>query len=166
MVLLMGKIKSIEIVRNVPLELIEAEIDKLDGTVRTKSDIVVKKRLELIRYRYKGLSMIVATDLLRINIQTGYNWQSVWNQFGMDGLISLPLSGRPSLLDSNQMSQVVEVVKKDHMSTDQIVSYIKEEYGVDYTPTQIKNKMFKMGLKYTVSEISFDNSMKKSGYWS
>ena len=163
----MGRGKTIEIIRSVPLELIEAEIDKLDGTVRTKSDIVIKKRLELIRYRYKGLSMVVATDLLRINVQTGYNWQSVWNQYGMDGLISLPLSGRPALLDSDQMNHVIDVVKNEPMSTDQIVSYIKEQYGVEYTTAQIKDKMLKMGLKYTISEItSLDNTTKKSGYWS
>ncbi len=93
----MARTEMIQIKMSVPIELLEREIDKLEETGDTWNDKLLKKQLELIRYRYLGMTMITATKLLRVNLQTGYNWQSVWNESGLDGLRELSANSSPRM---------------------------------------------------------------------
>lgn len=141
----MARTETIQIKKTVPIELLEQEIDKLDGTTRTWNEILLKKQLELIRCRYLGMTMITATKLLRVNLQAGYNWQSVWNESGIEGLRELSSKASPRM-GTKEMWDVANVACERDMSTGDVAVYIKSNYGIDLSVSQIKKRFLKMGL--------------------
>ncbi|MDO5861661.1 MAG: helix-turn-helix domain-containing protein [Thermoplasmata archaeon] len=141
----MARTETIQIRKAVPIEFLEQEIDGLDGTSRAWNDILLKKQLELVRYRYLGMTMITATKLLRVNLQTGYNWQSAWNESGIEGLRALNAKSSPRM-DAEEMRSVADAACENGMSTEDVADYIRENYGIDMSVSQVKRKLFRMGL--------------------
>lgn len=143
----MGDVETIPIARTVPLETIETEIDRLDS-VAGKTLSKTRRRLELVRLRYKGYSMAEATTILGVNLQTGYNWQAIWNEKGMDGLAPRVSTGRPGKLTKEQKEVFVKAVVSEMMTTNEARAFVKERFGVEYTYKQVDLILKKAGLRH------------------
>ena len=157
----MARKESILIDMTIPLKTIESEIDRL-RTTGSRSDAAMARRLELIRYRYKGLSVVQSADLLRVNIQSGYNWQAAWNRGGIEALRSGTSTGRPPLVTPQQLEFVAKRAHFEKWNTRQVRQDIKLQFGVDYTPAQIRDKLTDIGMRF----VQNDGSDKSDdGFW-
>lgn len=143
----MGDVETIPIQRKVPLEDIEEEIDRLDSMAgKTVSN--TRRRLEFVRLRYKGRSVAEATDIMGINLQTGYNWQASWNESGMDGIVPGVSTGRPARLTDDQKTRLADTVDRELMTTNEARRYVKDEFGVEYSYKQVSVILRKLGLRH------------------
>ena len=98
--------------------------------------------------RYRGYSVTEASDALGINIQTGYNWQTAWNDRGVDSLIPKVSTGRPSSMTDDQKRLLMEQVSKKNMTTNDVRRFISERMKIDYSEKQVHVILKKMGFRH------------------
>ena len=123
-------------------------VEELDGRIRSfEKGVRVLKRLYFVRYRYDGDSVEEAAKKVGVTKMVGYQWQDRWNRDGVEGLVPRFAGGRPSKLGEKQKKVLIAYLKeRDDWKTDEVRGFILEEFGVDYTPKQVRVilKGFKM----------------------
>lgn len=146
----MTNIEHVEIVKHVPLDELEALIDSIES--RNDLTPVEKRRmvqrLSFIRLRYKGYSVAESADILDINRQSGYNWQSAWNNGGSEALKPGFDGGAPSKLTPEQKKDLASYVDGRELCTESVVEHVERSYGVRYSGMQISRILRKEGLVY------------------
>jgi len=103
--------------------------------------------LYFVRYRYNGDSVEEAAGKVGVTKMVGYEWQERWNEQGVEGLVPRFGGGRPSKLSEDQKSTLKTYLReRDDWTTIEVREFILEEFGVEYTPKQIRVilKGFKM----------------------
>lgn len=108
----MANTERIGVVRHIPLDGLDELIDSIglqDDLIPAEKKRMVQ-RLSFIRLRYKGYSVAESADILKINRQSGYNWQSAWNSGGPDALKPGFGGGAPSRLTSEQRGELATYV--------------------------------------------------------
>jgi transposase len=104
-----------------------------------ENDVKVLKRLYFIKNRYSGLTVEQASKLVGISKPVEYIWQSRWNEKGYDGLIPRYAGGRPSKLDQDQKDRLNQLLgQKSVWTTEEVRLLVEKEFGVEYTPKQIR----------------------------
>lgn len=160
----MANTEHVKIDKSVSLETIEGWIEnpaKIPSLNRTDEDgntvtiyptsvesKRIVERLKFVRLRYKGYSVAEATDILGVNRQSGYNWQSKWNDSGIAGLYPGFDGGAPSKLTPKQKDDLVAYVEAREMCTEEIVDYVRTAYSVEYTGVHISRILKSKGLVY------------------
>jgi putative transposase len=139
----MVKTEMYPIVRLVPVEELDRRIRSLEKDTR------VLKRLYFVRYRYDGDSVEEASKKVGVTKMVGYQWQQRWNQDGVEGLVPRFAGGRPSKLDEEQKKALRACLEeRDDWTTGEVKDLIIKEFGVEYTPKQVRVILrgFKMKL--------------------
>jgi len=124
--------------------------EELQKRIKTlENDVKVLKRLYFIKYRYNGLTVGQAGKLVGISKPVGYIWQSRWNEKGYDGLIPRYAGGRPSKLDQDQKDRLNQLLgQKSVWATEEVRLLVEKEFGVEYTPKQIRIIVKTLGMRY------------------
>ena len=116
-------------------------------TLETNTKVL--QRLYFIKYRYDGLSVEKASNLVGVAKPIAYTWQKRWNDGGYEGLIPRYAGGRPSKLSESQREQLKLLLKeKDSWTTDEVRLLILNEFGVEYTLKQVRIIVKKLGMRY------------------
>jgi transposase len=139
---------EIDIVKHVPLEDLEKTVREYERGRSTARVARMKERLIFIRMRYKGYSVEEAASNSGFTLVTGYAVQKLWNEGGMAALEPNFGGGRISKLTDEQRDELKDVLSITPMPTRDVHSYIKEEYGIDYTMKQVWEILTKMGLHH------------------
>ena len=138
----MSKPEQIPLQRRMSQEELHKRIKNLEH------DVKVLKRLYFIKYRYNGLTVEQASQLVGISKPVGYIWQSRWNEEGYEGLIPKYAGGRPSKLDQNQKEKLRQLLsQKQVWTTEEVRILIEKEFGVEYTPKQIRIIVKAIGMR-------------------
>lgn len=124
--------------------------EELQKRIRTlENDVKVLKRLYFIKYRYGGLTVEQASELVGVSKPVGYIWQSRWNEEGYEGLIPKYAGGRPSKLDQNQKEKLRQLLSQKHVwTTDEVRLLIEKQFNVEYTLKQIRIIVKTFGMRY------------------
>ena len=124
-------------------------VQELDRRIMTlEKDTRVLKALYFVRYRYEGKSVEEAGKLVGISKNNAYIWQERWNESGYDGLIPRFAGGKPSKLSEEQKLDLKVRLSSGSYKTEEVREMIHTNYGVEYTPKQVRVIMRKMGLNY------------------
>jgi putative transposase len=142
----MPKPEQVSIRRCMAPEELDHRIKELERYAR------VLKRLRFIRYRYQGFSVETSAHLVGITKSVGYTWQKRWNDSGYEGLMPRHGGGRPTKLSEVQREQLkVLLLQRDRWTTGEVKDLINREFGVEYTPKQIRIILKKLGMGYARS---------------
>jgi putative transposase len=137
----MPKPEQVSIRRLLPSEELDVRIKELEKYAR------ILKRLRFIRYRYQGFSVETSAHLVGITKSVGYTWQKRWNEGGYEGLMPRHGGGRPTKLSQAQIEQLkVLLLQRDRWTTSEVKDLINREFGVEYTPKQIRIILKKLGI--------------------
>jgi putative transposase len=151
----MPKPEQVSIQRCMTPEELDFRIKELEKYSR------ILKRLRFIRYRYQGFSVETSAHLVGITKSVGYTWQRKWNDGGYEELIPRHGGGRPTKLSEVQKEQLkVLLFQRDRWTTSEVKDLINREFGVEYTPKQIRIILKKLGMGHARSSA---NSIPESG---
>lgn len=129
----MPKPEQIQIRRHMSLEELNRTIKILERCAK------ILKRLYFVKYRYQGMSVDAATSRVGITKSVGYTWQNRWNEGGYDGLVPKHAGGRPSKLSNTQREKLKGILSsKINWTTAEVKDIILHEFGVEYTPKQVR----------------------------
>ena len=129
----MPKPEQIQIRRHMSLEELNRNIRILERYAK------VLKRLYFVKYRYHGMSVEAAASRVSITKSVGYTWQNRWNEGGYDGLVPKHAGGRPSKLSNAQREELKGILSsKISWTTAEVKEIILHEFGVEYTPKQVR----------------------------
>ncbi len=139
----MSKPEQIPLQRHMSQEELQKRIKTLEN------DVKVLKRLYFIKYRYGGLTVEQASELVGVSKPVGYIWQSRWNEEGYEGLIPKYGGGRPSKLDQDQKDTLRQLLsQQDLWTTDEVRLLIEKQFNVEYTAKQIRIIVKNLGMRY------------------
>ncbi|MCJ7444095.1 MAG: helix-turn-helix domain-containing protein [Methanotrichaceae archaeon] len=139
----MSKPEQIPLQRHMSKEELQKRIKTLEN------DVKVLKRLYFIKYRYGGLTVEQASELVGVSKTVGYIWQSRWNEEGYEGLIPKYAGGRPSKLDQDQKDKLRQLLSQKHVwTTEEVRLLIEKQFSVEYTPKQIRIIVKNLGMRY------------------
>ena len=110
----------------------------LDKVNEMERKVKIIKKLYFILDLYEGMEVKTASKKHEIGYMTGKRWKDPWNEGGFDGLERKKGSGAKSRLTEEQLKVVYELIKEGKLLTkQQIYSFIKKEYHVEYSLRQI-----------------------------
>ncbi|MCR3884541.1 helix-turn-helix domain-containing protein [Methanotrichaceae archaeon M04Ac] len=137
----MPKPEQVSIRRCMAAEELDDRIKELEKWAR------VLKRLRFIRYRYQGFSVETSAHLVGITKSVGYTWQKRWNDGGYEGLIPRHGGGRPTKLSEAERGRLELLLRqRDRWTTMEVRDLVKGQFGVEYTPKQIRIILKKLGI--------------------
>ncbi|MDR1405337.1 MAG: transposase [Candidatus Methanoplasma sp.] len=142
----MAGVEQIEISKPVDIGAVESRIK--DITVESRKQRKACERLEFIRLRYLGYSVPEACSIKGITIQTGYNWQKAWNEDGMDSVVPNYGGGRPASMTKDQRERFRNAVDRDMMTTVEAGAFVKDNFGIEFTPKHIRSMLRSMGFRH------------------
>jgi len=129
----MPKPEQIQIRRHMSLGELNRNIRILERYAK------VLKRLYFVKYRYQGMGVEAAASRVGITKSVGYTWQNRWNEGGYDGLVPKHAGGRPSKLSNAQREDLKGILSsKIGWTTAEVKDIILHEFGVEYTPKQVR----------------------------
>lgn len=110
----------------------------LDKVNELERKVKIIKKLYFILDLYDEMDIKTASKKHGIGYMTGKRWKDQWNEGGFDGLERKKGSGAKSKLSEEQLKIVFELIKEGKIVTkNQIYSYIKDEFGIEYSLRQI-----------------------------
>jgi transposase len=121
--------------------------DELDGLLKDCSDPVLAQRLLFVSHLYDGDSVSVAGSKVRMVKNSAYIWAYRWNEKGVDGLLTLPKSGRPSKLSGEQKEELKELLSmRDDWTTREVRELILEDFDVEITMNGVYRMLRSWGM--------------------
>ena len=116
--------------------------------IRTEKNARILKRLYFIKYRYEGNSISGSAKMLGVASIVGRRWQKRWNEAGYEGLKPRFKGGRPAKISQQMKEQLIQILKtRNGWTTKQIRQLIINEFGVEYSLSQIHRILRKLGMK-------------------
>lgn len=138
----MARPENIAIERHMTAEELHKQIKSLE------KDVKVLQRLYFVKYRYDGVSVEKSAERVGISKPVAYIWQDRWNKEGYNGLKPRFAGGKPSKLSDHQKEQLQEILKKrDDWTTEAVKRLVLREFGVEYSPKQIRIILKSFGMK-------------------
>ncbi|MGB3944057.1 MAG: helix-turn-helix domain-containing protein [Methanothrix sp.] len=137
----MPKPEQVSIQRCMAAEELDDRIRELEKWAR------ILKRLRFIRYRYQGFTVENSAHLVGITKSVGYTWQKRWNDGGYDALMPKFGGGRPAKLSEAERGRLELLLRqRDRWTTMEVRDLVKGQFGVEYTPKQVRIILKKLGI--------------------
>ena len=134
----------------------------LDKINELERQVKIIKKLYFILDLYEGLTVKEASKKHCIGYMTGKRWKDQWNEGGFEGLKRKKGSGSKSKLTEEQLKTIFELIKEGKLLTkQQIYSFIKNEYHIEYSLRQIDRiAKKKLNCGYSKPYVIFKESPK------
>ncbi len=139
---------------SVPIGSIEVRMDALRRGEQTAVTKKALSRLGFVHLRYKGYSLPEAARIVGVTDQTGYNWQRIWNESGLDEIVPTYSGGRKSRLSDDQVRDAVRHIGGNAMTTAEARDYIAEAFGTEYSVKQVHIILAGSGLMHISRKAS------------
>jgi transposase len=113
------------------------------------------KRVKSILFYLGGKSPDDIVSTFDVGKKSVYRWIERYNKFGATGLLEGEHTGRPTLLDHEQLLQLADIIDSGPISygfesgvwTSQIIrEVIKQEFGVTYHDAHVRKILYKLGF--------------------
>lgn len=110
----------------------------LDKVNEMERQVKVIRKLYFILDLYDDMEIKTASKKHGIGYMTGKRWKDQWNEGGFEGLERKKGSGSKSRLSDEQLAMIYTLISEGKLLTkQQIYSFIKDEYGIEYSLRQI-----------------------------
>ena len=133
---------------SIPMEALSIRIQGLRLEEQTPRVVKAIKRIGFVQLRYQGFSVRRSAEIIGISTQTGYNWQSAWNECGMESVFPRYSGGRESRMTEEQRRALREAVSRGRMSTAEARDWLMDAYGLDYSMKQVHIIRGGLGLRH------------------
>lgn len=119
-----------------------------------------QKRIRLLAVSYilEGKSRYKAAEILNVSRRSVNEWASHYFKFGLAGLDAKKQTGRPAYISNLEKQQLINFIHNKSQSTDggrltgqDIVTYIKKEFGVQYQLNSVYNLLKSLGFSWITS---------------
>jgi len=132
---------------------IKTEMSKCKGTVR------YYERLIAIQYILEGHTIKEASDFVNVSYKTVHRWAKSCEEKGLKGLEPKFGGGRPSKLTFNQLVELDNyIMNHKGMTQTDVLTYIKNEYEIEYSLKQIGVIVEKLGYNYSKAYPRFSKT--------
>src|SRR2546421_31662 len=132
-----------------PIVLTPEQRRTLERRRKGTLDRRVYQRLTAVLTVAEGNSREEVAHLLGIGLTQLGEWLRVYRNKGLDALCTLHYKGDPGKLTARQVGQLKEKVSTGcFRNSDQIRQWIKDAFGVSYTPSGVKDLLKRVGVSY------------------
>lgn len=132
--------------------------DEIKEILKTNPDFLLATRLNIVYHVAKGHSSREVAEWYDVSFKQVISWVHRFEEYGIEGLENRPGRGRKSYLTDGDLNEIRNMIlqKKpidfginaNKWSGPIILSLIKEQFKVDYKPTQSYKLIDRMGLKF------------------
>lgn len=114
------------------------------------------RRLEAVWFLYRGYERKEIQVLLKLPGRTLRRWVNQFNTRGLDGLVTLPRSGRPRLMSSEEFSERTSALldSGEHISVVKLHGFLKEELACELSYSTVLRYMHGEGYSLKVPRRS------------
>lgn len=145
----MARPKTKDISKETSIDEVERNIAETRDCIGDKKLLKVLDRLEFVRLLLMGYGLQECCDIVGISKPTGYEWQKLWNEGGMDDIVPNFSGGVKGRLTDGQLEKLKAEVDKAKMTTAEARVYIAEEFEVEYSEKQVHVILSdKLGLRH------------------
>ncbi len=98
--------------------------------------------------KYQNISIAKASELLMKSYNWGKECMQRYDELGLDGLKTLPKSGRPLLLSNIRFKKIIDMTRRENGSVDpkQVMHNIKRKTEVKYHISNIRKRLHKFSF--------------------
>jgi transposase len=131
------------------IELSAKQRQEIERRRRAAKDRPVYQRLCALLWIDQGQTRQQVANLLGVTSRQVGEWLRIFRNKGVDQLCTLNHRGDPGLLKPAQVEQLKqEVAKGAFHSAEQARVWIKDHFGVSYSPTGIRDLLRRIGASY------------------
>lgn len=131
------------------LRLGKKQIEKLKKRHRQERDSRLTDRIKAIIYLGTGRSVVEVADLLFHTTKTIRRWLTIYQQDGIEQLLTLNYQGKQSSLTPQQERELAKHLDKNtYINSKGIRQYIKQKYGIEYSASGVKDLLARLGFVY------------------
>jgi transposase len=138
----------------IDFELEKQEIAVLEALHKTIRDKKIADRVKCVIALGKGHSFEEIEEFILINERTARRYFNTYKEKGEDGLILLKHRGRiPKLTQSQSEELKYHISENSYAKAIDIANYIKNKYGIDFTPEGLVITLHRLGFSYKKMKI-------------
>jgi transposase len=127
-------------------------ISKLKKMIKTEHNFKIKFKLNALIRAANGESIPKLSEEMGITKKAVYEWINLWNEQEIEGLKDLKRPGRPSVLNSDKLLKLSQILKeKAFFTTKDVKKIIFEEFGINLSLSWIA-KLLRNKLNLTLSK--------------
>ncbi len=104
-------------------------------------------RLQAAKMFGAGKTQADAVHRFKVSRTTASRWYRVWNSSGSDALRSTKATGRPSMVDIDDIDQFMATVNMDGQTTASLAVVIDVRFGVAYDQDHVCRILHRIGFK-------------------
>jgi transposase len=131
------------------IELTAAQRQEIRRLRRQAKDRRLFQRLSALLWIDEGRTREEVGDLLGVSSRQVGEWLRIFRNRGLAELCALHYKGDPGQLKPAQVEQLKqEVAKGVFHSSEQVRAWIKDTFGVEYSPSGVKELLRRLGASY------------------
>jgi len=131
------------------IELSSKQRQEIEQRRKKANDRRIYQRLSALLWIGEGKTREQVADLLGVTSRQVGDWLRIFRNKGIDELCTLNYRGDPGLLKPAQIDQLKqEVAKGAFHSSEQVRTWVKDTFGVEYSSTGIKDLLRRIGASY------------------
>jgi transposase len=116
---------------------------------RQAEDRRIFQRLSALLWIDEGRSREEVADLLGVSSRQVGDWLRIFRNKGLDELCTLHYRGDPGRLRPAQVERLrQEIAKGAFHNADQVRAWIREQFGVTYSASGVKDLLHRIGASY------------------
>jgi len=125
------------------------QIAELRNELKIERERKFADRIRVILLLDEGRSYKDISAYLFLDDTTIRNWEKKYLRGGIEDLVNDHYMGRKCLLDEEQQALLTEELEsKIYPSTDEIIAFVKEEFGIKYTVGGMTSLLHRLGFSY------------------
>ena len=130
-------------------QLTPAQIASLKTLHRTLRDRRQADRVKVVISLASGWSVAQIAEILLLDEKTVRSYFAKYVEAGEKGLLKMEYHGKESFLTKSQQTALKRHLEKNtYLSSHEIREYLRKKYGVEYSPTGIKELLHRLGFVY------------------
>src|SRR6202522_1012898 len=131
------------------IELNKKQRAEIEKQRRETHDKRVYARLSAVLWVADGRTREEVAGLLGISVRQLGEWLRIFRNQGVAALCVLHYKGDPGKLTPRQVEELKEKISKGHFrSSQQIQQWLKEQFGVEYSSSGVKDLLRRIGSTY------------------
>lgn len=141
----------------------------LPALIKTTSNARLRLRLLAVSHFIDGKNRTEIAAFLKVSRLSVNKWVKAYLDFGIDGLIEKPHTGRPSRLTPEQKERLKEYVKSNAIKPEggrlqgrDISQFILNEFNISYQPSGIYRLLHELNLSWITTRSKHPKQSKEA----
>jgi transposase len=148
--------------------LSKTQRNEMEHRYKRTNDRRVTDRIQAILLLDAGKNLHDVAATLYVSKKIIKRWISVFTTYGLDELCTLKYenSGAPSALSTAQQDALEEHLASGVYSTKEVLSWVKEQYGIDYSESGMAKLLRRLGYSFKKpAQVPSKANMEAQAAW-